>query len=114
MTLPPFHIPEAETELVEGPFHGIQRSAARFLEAESFSTMFVVFPFLLVLLFWGGFNFNGIEILWSVLKYLLIVVLMIIIKNTNPRIRIDTALNFFWKYATPLTLIAIVLAVFGY
>jgi NADH-quinone oxidoreductase subunit H len=76
--------------------------------------MYVVFPFLLVLLFWGGFSLNGIGILWSVLEYLLIVVLMIIIKNTNPRIRIDTALNFFWKYATPLVLIAIVLAVFGY
>jgi NADH-quinone oxidoreductase subunit H len=39
---------------------------------------------------------------------------MIIIKNTNPRIRIDTALNFFWKYATPLMIIAVILAVYGY
>ncbi len=113
MTLPPFHIPEAETELVEGPFMEYSGPLLGFWKLNHFM-MFVVFPFLLVLLFWGGFNFNGIEILWSVLKYLLIVVLMIIIKNTNPRIRIDTALNFFWKYATPLTLIAIVLAVFGY
>lgn len=113
MTLPPFHIPEAETEIVEGPFMEYSGPPLGFWKLNHFM-MFVVFPFLLVLLFWGGFSFNGIEILWSVLKYLLIVVLMIIIKNTNPRIRIDTALNFFWKYATPLTLIAIVLAVFGY
>lgn len=113
MTLPPFHIPEAETELVEGPFMEYSGPPLGFWKLNHFM-MYVVFPFLLVLLFWGGFNFNGIEILWSVLKYLLIVVLMIIIKNTNPRIRIDTALNFFWKYATPLTLIAMVLAVFGY
>ncbi|MBE0572519.1 MAG: NADH-quinone oxidoreductase subunit H [Ignavibacteriaceae bacterium] len=113
MTLPPFHIPEAETELVEGPFMEYSGPPLGFWKLNHFM-MYVVFPFLLVLLFWGGFNFNGIEILWSVLKYLLIVVLMIIIKNTNPRIRIDTALNFFWKYATPLTLIAVVLAVFGY
>jgi NADH-quinone oxidoreductase subunit H len=113
MTLPPFHIPEAETELVEGPFMEYSGPPLGFWKLNHFM-MFVVFPFLLVLLFWGGFSFNGIEILWSVLKYLLIVVLMIIIKNTNPRIRIDTALNFFWKYATPLLLIAIVLAVFGY
>lgn len=113
MTLPPFHIPEAETEIVEGPFMEYSGPPLGFWKLNHFM-MYVVFPFLLVLLFWGGFNFNGIEILWSVLKYLLIVVLMIIIKNTNPRIRIDTALNFFWKYATPLTLIAIVLAVFGY
>jgi NADH-quinone oxidoreductase subunit H len=113
MTLPPFHIPEAETEIVEGPFMEYSGPPLGFWKLNHFM-MYVVFPFLLVLLFWGGFSFNGIEILWSVLKYLLIVVLMIIIKNTNPRVRIDTALNFFWKYATPLTLIAIVLAVFGY
>ena len=112
MTLPPFHIPEAETELVEGPFMEYSGPPLGFWKLNHFM-MYVVFPFLLILLFWGGFRFEGIEILWSVLKYLLIVVLMIIIKNTNPRIRIDTALNFFWKYATPISLIAIVLAVFG-
>ncbi|MCK4445910.1 MAG: NADH-quinone oxidoreductase subunit H, partial [Candidatus Marinimicrobia bacterium] len=36
-----------------------------------------------------------------------------LIKNTNPRIRIDTALNFFWRYAAPLSFIGIILAVFG-
>ena len=113
MTLPPFHIPEAETEVVEGPFIEYSGPPLGFWKLNHFM-MYVVFPFLLILLFWGGFEFEGIGILWSVLKYLLIVVLMIIIKNTNPRIRIDTALNFFWKYATPITLLAIVLAVFGY
>ncbi len=113
MTLPPFHIPEAETEIVEGPFIEYSGPPLGFWKLNHFM-MYVVFPFMLILLFWGGFKFEGIEILWSVLKYLLIVVLMIIIKNTNPRIRIDTALNFFWKYATPFTLLAIMLAVFGY
>jgi len=46
-------------------------------------------------------------------KYLLIVVLMILIRNTNPRVRIDTAINFFWKWASPLALIAVILAVIG-
>ncbi len=113
MTLPPFHIPEAETEIVEGPFIEYSGPPLGFWKLNHFM-MYVVFPFLLILLFWGGFGFEGIGILWSVLKYLLIVVLMIIIKNTNPRIRIDTALNFFWKYATPISLIAIVLSVFGF
>lgn len=113
MTLPPFHIPEAETEIVEGPFIEYSGPPLGFWKLNHFM-MYVIFPFLLILLFWGGFNFEGIGILWSVLKYLLIVVLMIIIKNTNPRIRIDTALNFFWKYATPLSLIALVLSVLGY
>jgi NADH-quinone oxidoreductase subunit H len=113
MTLPPFHIPEAETEIVEGPFMEYSGPPLAFWKLNHFM-LYVIFPFLLILLFWGGFNFEGIQILWSILKYLLIIVLMIIIKNTNPRIRIDTALKFFWIYAAPLGIFAVVLAVFGY
>jgi len=112
MTLPPFHIPEAETEIVEGPFMEYSGPLLAFWKLNHYM-MYVIYPFLLILLFWGGFQWQGIAILWSVLKYLLIVVLMIIIKNTNPRIRIDTALNFFWKYATPLAFVGIILAVLG-
>lgn len=112
MTLPPFHIPEAETEIVEGPFMEYSGGPLAFWKLNHYM-MWVIFPFLLVLLFWGGFQLSGLGILWAVLKYLLIVVLMIVIKNTNPRVRIDTALNFFWKYATPLAFIAIILAVLG-
>jgi NADH-quinone oxidoreductase subunit H len=112
MTLPPFHIPEAETEIVEGPLMEYSGPPLAFWKLNHLM-MYVVFPFLLVLLFLGGFSLQGWGILVSILKYLLIVVLMIIIKNTNPRIRIDTALNFFWKYATPITFIALILAVIG-
>jgi len=112
MTLPPFHIPEAETEIVEGPFMEYSGPLLAFWKLNHYM-MYVIYPFLLILLFWGGFQWQGIAILWSVLKYLLIVVVMIIIKNTNPRIRIDTALNFFWKYATPVAFIGIILAVLG-
>lgn len=112
MTLPPFHIPEAETEIVEGPFMEYSGGLLAFWKLDHYM-MWVIFPFLLILLFWGGFQFSGPGILWAVLKYLLIVVVMIIIKNTNPRVRIDTALKFFWKYATPLAFIAVILAVLG-
>jgi NADH-quinone oxidoreductase subunit H len=113
MALTPFSIPEAETELVEGPLMEYSGPPLAFWKLNQLM-MYVAFPFLLILLFWGGFELIGIGILWAVLKYLSIVVLMIIIKNTNPRIRIDTALHFFWKIATPLAFIAIILAVFGY
>jgi NADH-quinone oxidoreductase subunit H len=113
MTLPPFHIPEAETEIVEGPFMEYSGPPLAFWKLNHLM-MYVIFPFLLIALFLGGFNLYGIGILWAVLKYLLIVVLMIIIKNTNPRIRIDTALNFFWRYAAGLGGSAVILAVLGY
>ncbi len=112
MALPPFHIPDAETEIVGGPFMEYSGPLLGFWQLNHYM-MFVIFPFLLILLFLGGFNLHGIGIIWAVLKYLLIIVIMILIKNTNPRIRIDTALNFFWRYAAPLSFIGIILAVFG-
>jgi NADH-quinone oxidoreductase subunit H len=112
MTLPPFHIPEAETEIVEGPLMEYSGPLLGFWKLNQ-AMQWVAFPFLLILLFLGGFNGAGWGILWSVLKYLGIVVIMILIKNTNPRIRIDTALKFFWKYLTPVALLAVILAVLG-
>lgn len=112
MTLTPFDIPEAETELVEGPFMEYSGPPLAFWKLSRL-LMWVVFPFFLILILWGGFDLTGLGILWSVLKYLAIVVIMIIIKNTNPRVRTDTVLNFFWKYLTPLGLAAVILAIMG-
>ncbi len=112
MTLPPFDIPEAETEIVDGPMMEYSGPPLAFWKLNHF-IMYVTFPFLLILLFLGGFHLQGLGILWAVLKYLLIVVLMIIIKNTNPRVRIDTALVFFWKMAGPIAFLALILAVLG-
>ncbi len=112
MALPPFHIPEAETELVAGPFIEYGGPLLAFWKLNQFM-MYVVFPFLLILLFWGGFPLAGLGVLWGVLKYVLILVLMIIIKNTNPRLRTDTAIAFFWKTLSPLAMAAVVLAVLG-
>ncbi len=112
MTLPPFHIPEAETEIVEGPLMEYSGPPLAFWKLNHLM-MYVIFPFLLILLFLGGFQLSGFGILYALLKYLLIIVLIIIIKNTNPRIRIDTALHFFWKYAAPVTFAALILAVLG-
>jgi NADH-quinone oxidoreductase subunit H len=112
MALPPFHIPEAETELVAGPYTEYGGPLLGFWKLNQFM-MLVVFPFLLILLFWGGFTRTGLGPLWGVLKYLLILVLIILIKNTNPRVRTDTAIAFFWKYLSPLAFAAVVLAVLG-
>ncbi|HMA62004.1 MAG TPA: complex I subunit 1 family protein [bacterium] len=112
MTMQPFDIPEAETEIVEGPLMEYSGPLLGFWKLNHFM-MYVVYPFLLVSLYLGGFNLQGWGILWAVLKYLLIVVLMIIIKNTNPRLQIDTALKFFWRILFPIIFIALILAVIG-
>ena len=75
--------------------------------------MLFTLPVFMVTLFLGGFNFHGLEILWSVLKYVGILVLIILIKNTNPRLRIDQAVKFFWRFCGVMSLIALILVIIG-
>lgn len=113
MGMRPFDIAEAETEIVEGtlmeysgPLLGLWKLCHYI--------MYVFLPMLLVILFWGGAHFTSLGgVIAAIGKYLLIVVLMILIKNTNPRVRIDSAIKFFWKYASPLAMIAVILAILG-
>jgi NADH-quinone oxidoreductase subunit H len=112
MALRPFDIAEAETEIVEGPLMEYSGPLLAFWKLNH-HIMYVAYPMILIILFMGGFNLQGIGILWAILKYLIIVVLMIILKNTNPRLQIDNALKFFWKILAPLAFIGVILAVLG-
>ena len=106
----PFDIAEAETEIMSGPFieySGPPLSIFKITQA----LMLFTLPIFVITLFLGGLNFIGINILWSILKYVLILVVIIVIKNTNPRVRIDQAVKFFWRYCGTLSLIALILAI---
>ena len=70
--------------------------------------------YFLIILFFGGMKFEGITILYSVLKYVAILVVITVIRNTNPRLRIDQAMRFFWGPVTGIAVIAVVLAVIGW
>jgi len=113
MGMTPFDIAEAETEIVEGPLMEYSGPLLAFWKLAHYM-MYVFLPMLLVILFWGGMSFASFgSIMAGIGKYLLIVVIMILIRNTNPRVRIDSAINFFWKWASPLALIAVILAIIG-
>ena len=75
--------------------------------------MLFTLPMVLVVVFLGGMRFEGWDILWSILKYVVLLVLIILIRNTNPRVRIDQAMRFFWGPMTVLAIIAVVLAFLG-
>jgi NADH-quinone oxidoreductase subunit H len=109
---PPFDVAEAETEICEGPY--IEYSGALFgvFKITQAMALFAL-PLFLITLFLGGLNFIGIDILWSVLKYFIILLLIIVIKNTNPRVRIDQSIKFFWGGLAPLGIICLVLAIIG-
>ena len=70
-------------------------------------------PFFLIVLFLGGFKFSGISILYSVLKYIAFLLVITVIRNTNPRLRIDQAMKFFWGPVTGVAVIAVILALLG-
>jgi len=112
LTLVPFDIPEAETELMGGPFVEYSGPPLAVFKLTRMMMLFTL-PMLLVLLFFGGVNFHGWDILWSVLKYVLFLVLITLIRNTNPRVRIDQALKFLWFRLSLLGIIAVVLASLG-
>jgi len=112
LTLVPFDLPEAETELmggVEVEYSGPPLAIIRLTRMMMLFTL----PMFLVLLFWGGVEFTGWSILWSVLKYLFFLVLIILIRNTNPRLRTDQAIRFLWGPVTLLGIAGVVLASIG-
>jgi NADH-quinone oxidoreductase subunit H len=113
LTLVPFDIPEAETEIMSGPF--IEYSGAPLALYRLMRNMLLfTIPFFLVILFLGGFHLRGVQILYSFLKYIAFVLVITVIRNTNPRLRIDQAMRFFWGPVTLIAAAAVVLALAGY
>jgi NADH-quinone oxidoreductase subunit H len=108
----PFDIAEAETEIMSGPYIEYSGPLLSVFKLTQ-SLMLFTLPVFIITVFWGGISFSGWNILWFALKYILILVLIIVIKNTNPRIRVDQALKFFWGFCSILAVIAFVLAVIG-
>ncbi len=108
LALVPFDIPEAETEIVGGAL--IEYSGPGLA---IFRLMKNMLPFFLIILFFGGLRLNGINILWTILEYVGIVAIITVIRNTNPRVRIDQAVRFFWGPMTLIAVAAVVLALKG-
>ena len=73
-----------------------------------------ILPILLITLYFGGLDFTVKGFKNNILEYIFILVIMIVIKNTNPRVRIDQAVRFFWRIPTIMAILAVVLAYFKY
>jgi NADH-quinone oxidoreductase subunit H len=105
----PFDIAEAETELGSGvlmEYSGALLAVWKLVHA----MLLVALPLFLVTAFLGGFT----GAFWAgIVKYVIVLVLLILIKNTNPRVRIDQAMKFFWSYCGVVMAVAIILAIIG-
>jgi NADH-quinone oxidoreductase subunit H len=112
LALVPFDIPEAETEISGGVLIEYSGSGLAIYKLMKNMLLFTL-PFFLIIVFMGGLRFDGIHLLYGVLKYIGLVALMTVIRNTNPRVRIDQAVKFFWGPMTIIAIIAVVLALLG-
>ena len=108
----PFDIAESETEIASGvliEYSGVLLAIWKIMQA----MMLVALPLFLVMVFLGGFGTSGLPLVWGILKYLLVVVLVVLIKNTNPRVKIDQAMKFFWVFCSVALVAAVILAMVG-
>ena len=112
--LVPFDLAEAEGEIATGSqieYSGILLGLFKLSRA----ILLAAGPLFVVSLYLGGFNLSSPGAAAAgMLKYLLVLVLMILLKNTNPRLRIDHALRFFWGGLALAGMAAILLAFIGY
>ncbi len=108
----PFDIPEAETELVQGYFTEYSSMKfALFFVGEYSNTLIVAA--LAVIAFFGGWSGPFLpDVVWFFLKVYAVVYLIIWIRGTLPRIRIDQLMVFGWKVLLPLTLVNVMVTGF--
>jgi NADH-quinone oxidoreductase subunit H len=111
--LVPFDISEAETEIMGGTIIEYSGAPLAIFKLTKAMLLFTV-PMFLIVTFMGGIAVQGWPLLWGILKYVGLLVVIVLIRNTNPRLRINQAMRFFWIPMTGLAVIGVVLALFGF
>lgn len=112
LTLAPFDAPEAETEIMGGAYIEYSGIALALYKLSRAMALFVV-PLFLIIIFCGGISFSGLHALWGILKLVGLIAITTLIRNTNPRVRIDQAVRFFLGPMTALAMVAVLLAFLG-
>ena len=108
----PFDIPEAETEIIGGTLAEYSGTALALFKLTN-AMMLVILPIFLITLFLGGIRFDVKGVFIALVEYLAILLLIILVKTTHPRLRIDQAVKFFWWLVTPVAVTGMILALLG-
>jgi NADH-quinone oxidoreductase subunit H len=115
LTIVPFDMPEAETELTGGVFIEYSGPPLGVYKLTRAMMLFTLPVFLVALFFGGVITVPGLAPkLWGLLAWFVVVALTVVIRNTTPRLRTDQAVKFFWGPVSVLALAAVVLAWMGY
>ncbi len=105
----PFDMPEAETEITHGCFIEYSGTAYSLVKLTKYMMLFILPAFMCTLLL-GGLRSDGIHLLWTILKFTGVLLLVTLIRNTNPRLRIGQAMRFFLIWMNLVVLAAIILS----
>ena len=108
----PFDLPEAETELTGGALIEYSGPPLALYRLTRAMMLFLVPSFLIAL-----FLVPAARGAWPVaaaLGYGALLVIVILVRNTAPRVRVDQALKFFWGPMTGVAALAVALAALGF
>lgn len=116
MGVPPFDIPEAETEIVEGPLLEYSGASLALFQLTSAIKNIVVLGFGVVIFFPMTLGGNiAVNILWFAFKcFVLMLISCTFVKSATGRFRIEQAFGFYLKIPAVLALISLVLVWFNF
>ena len=115
----PFDLPEAESELVAGYFTEYSGFKFALFFLGEYIAMFAISG-LAVTLFLGGGAGPGVasapwlSVVWFIAKIFVLIGVMIWLRGTLPRLRVDQLMGFAWKFLLPLSILNILVAGFAW
>jgi len=112
LSLVPFDMAEAETEIIAGVITEYSGTPLGLIKLMRWMLLFIL-PTFSAGLFLGGFNWQGWNIALGVGKILLMVLLVTLIRNTSPRVKIKGAMKFFLIWMNLFALATVILAIKG-
>lgn len=105
--LAPFHIPEAEQEIVEGPATEYTGPRLGMFQIAKATLLWVLISSASVMIFGAG------GIIDFFIKSLVILLVLVFLKNIFARLRIGQAFRFYWLVVMPLVLIDLIRIIIG-
>ena len=127
----PFDLPEAESEIIAGYFTEYSGFKFALFFLGEYIAMFAISGLAVVLFLGGSLGpgvtvelvdgvkelesaFAGLPIIWLLAKIFALIAVMIWLRGTLPRLRVDQLMAFAWKFLLPLSILNILVAGFAY
>ena len=127
----PFDLPEAESEIIAGYFTEYSGFKFALFFLGEYIAMFAISGLAVVLFLGGSLGpgvtvelvdgakelesaFAGLPIIWLLAKIFALIAVMIWLRGTLPRLRVDQLMAFAWKFLLPLSILNILVAGFAH